>query len=102
MLLRRIYVFACACEWVLDICVNFIICHGLKKLVWYHYMPKEEIKNICLLILYIAIIGSLSLLWQIFPTQELNWGLLSCKQILYHQLFQPTHIFIQSKILLWD
>ena len=65
-------------------------------------MPKEEIRNICLLILYIAIIGSLSLLQQIFLTQELNRGLLHCRQILYHQLFKPTNIFIQSKILLWD
>lgn len=24
--------FACACEWVLGVCVNFIICHGLKKI----------------------------------------------------------------------
>ena len=28
-------------------------------------------------------VGSLSLLQQIFPTQELNWGLLHCRQILY-------------------
>ena len=28
-------------------------------------------------------VGSLSLLQQIFPTQELNWGLLNCKRILY-------------------
>ena len=27
---------------------------------------------------------SLSLLQGIFPTQELNWGLLHCRQILYH------------------
>ena len=31
-------------------------------------------------------VGSLSLLQWIFPTQELNWGLLHCRQILY-QLF---------------
>ena len=30
-------------------------------------------------------VGSLSLLQQIFLTQELNWGLLHCRQIL-HQL----------------
>ena len=30
-------------------------------------------------------VGSLSLLQQIFPTQELNWGLLHCRRIL-HQL----------------
>ena len=28
-------------------------------------------------------VGSLSLLQQIFPTQESNWGLLHCGQILY-------------------
>ena len=28
-------------------------------------------------------VGSLSLLQRIFPTQELNWGLLHCRQILY-------------------
>ena len=28
-------------------------------------------------------VGSLSLLWQIFPTQESNWGLLHCRWILY-------------------
>ena len=33
-------------------------------------------------------VGSLSLLQGIFPTQELNWGLLHCKQILY-QLMPP-------------
>ena len=32
--------------------------------------------------------GSLSLLQQIFPTQELNWGLLHCRWILY-QLSDP-------------
>ena len=29
-------------------------------------------------------VGSLLLLQVIFPTQELNWGLLHCRQILYH------------------
>ena len=29
-------------------------------------------------------VGSLSLLQWIFPTQELNWDLLHCRQILYH------------------
>ena len=28
-------------------------------------------------------VGSLSLLQEIFPTQESNWGLLHCRQILY-------------------
>ena len=35
-------------------------------------------------------VGSLSLLQQIFPTQELNQGLLHCRKILY-QLRQMTH-----------
>ena len=30
-------------------------------------------------------VGSLSLLQGIFPTQELNWGLLHCRRILYQQ-----------------
>ena len=30
-------------------------------------------------------VGSLSLLPQIFPTQELNWGLLYCRRILYQR-----------------
>ena len=29
-------------------------------------------------------VGSLSFLQEIFPTQELNWGLLHCRWILYH------------------
>ena len=33
-------------------------------------------------------VGSLSLLQQIFPTQELNWGLLHCRQILYQLSYQ--------------
>ena len=33
-------------------------------------------------------VGSLSLLQQIFPIQELNWGLLHCKQILYQLSYQ--------------
>ena len=32
--------------------------------------------------------GSLSLLQQIFPTQELNWDLLHCRQILYQLSYQ--------------
>ena len=34
-------------------------------------------------------VGSLSLL-QIFPTQELNWGLLHCRQILYQLSYQGS------------
>ena len=33
-------------------------------------------------------VGSLCLLHGIFPTQELNWGLLHCKQILYQLSYQ--------------
>ena len=35
-------------------------------------------------------VGSLSLLQQIFPTQELNWGLLHCRQILYQLSYQGS------------
>ena len=34
--------------------------------------------------------GSLSLLQGIFPTQELNWGLLHCRQILYQLSYQVS------------
>jgi len=33
-------------------------------------------------------VGSLSLLQWIFLTQELNWGLLHCRQIIYQQSYQ--------------
>ena len=36
--------------------------------------------------------GSLSLLQQIFLTQEWNWGLLHCRQILYQLSHQGSHI----------
>ena len=35
-------------------------------------------------------VGSLSLLQRIFPTQELNWGLLHCRQILYQLSYQGS------------
>ena len=35
--------------------------------------------------------GSLSLLQRIFPTQELNRGLLNCRQILYQLSYQESH-----------
>ena len=35
-------------------------------------------------------VGSLSLFQQIFPTQELNWGLGHCRQILYQLSFQGS------------
>ena len=36
-------------------------------------------------------VGSLSLLQQLFLTQELNWGLLYCKQILYQLRYQGSN-----------
>jgi len=39
-------------------------------------------------------VGSLSLLQEIFPTQELNWGLLYCGQILYQLSYQGSAIKI--------
>ena len=33
-------------------------------------------------------VGSLSLLQRIFPTQELNWGVLHCRRILYQPSYQ--------------
>ena len=35
-------------------------------------------------------VGSLSLLQGIFPTQELDWGLLHCRQILYQLSYQGS------------
>ena len=35
-------------------------------------------------------VGSLSFLQWIFPTQELNWGLLHCKQLLYQMSYQGS------------
>ena len=35
-------------------------------------------------------VGSLSLLWRIFLTHELNWGLLHCRQILYQMSYQGS------------
>ena len=35
-------------------------------------------------------VGSLSLLQRIIPTQESNWGLLYCRQILYQLSYQGS------------
>ena len=35
-------------------------------------------------------VGSLFLLQQLFPTQESNWGLLHCRQILYQLSYQGS------------
>ena len=37
-------------------------------------------------------VGSLSLLQQIFPTQESNWGLLHCRLILYQLSYEGSPI----------
>ena len=37
-------------------------------------------------------VGSLSLLQQIFSTQELNWGLLNCRRILYQLSYQGEEL----------
>ena len=38
-------------------------------------------------------VGSLALLQQIFPTQELNWGPLHCRQILYQLSFEGGPLY---------
>ena len=40
-------------------------------------------------------VGSLSLLQGIFPTQELSWGLLHCRRILYQLCYQGSPLCIQ-------
>ena len=40
-------------------------------------------------------VGNLSLLQRIFPTQESNWGLLQCRQILYQLSY---HTYKQSSL----
>ena len=37
-------------------------------------------------------VGSLSILQWIFPTQELNWGVLHCRQILYQLSYQESQM----------
>ena len=41
-------------------------------------------------------VGCLSLLQWIFPTQESNWGLLHCKQILYQLSYEGSPYFTLS------
>ena len=46
-------------------------------------------------------VGSLSLLQGIFPTQESNWGLLHCRQILYQLSYRgahPSHLKVQVQV----
>ena len=46
-------------------------------------------------------VDSLSFLQQIFPTQELNWGLLHCRWILYQLSYQGSLIKVFSKSYLF-
>ena len=46
-------------------------------------------------------VGSLSLLQQIFQTQELNWGLLHCRRILYQLSYQGSPLIIQEAFKRW-
>ena len=45
--------------------------------------------------------GSLSLLQGIFPTQESNWGLLHCRQILYQLSYQGNHMIYIYHIFMY-
>ena len=42
--------------------------------------------------------GSLSLCQGIFPTQELKWGLLHCRQILYQLRYQGSQLLILKSL----
>ena len=42
--------------------------------------------------------GSLSLLQWIFPTQESNWDLLHCRQILYQLSYQGIHFEVAGMV----
>ena len=60
--------------------------------------PPEKPKN--------SSVGTLSLLQGIFLTQELNWGFLYCRWILYPLSYQESHrmlnmplLYLQGKIL---
>ena len=46
--------------------------------------------------------GSLSLLQQIFPTQELNWSLLQCPQILYQLSYEGNWVDSLEKTLMLE
>ena len=45
-----------------------------------------------------ARVGSLSPLQQIFPTQELNQGLLHCRQILYQLSYQGSPLLTDDEV----
>ena len=55
--------------------------------------PQEKAKN--------TGVGSLSLLQWIFLTQELNWGLLPCRWILYQLDYRGKETATHSCILAW-
>ena len=44
-------------------------------------------------------VGSLSLLWEIFPTQELNRGPLYCQQILYQLHYQYQNPLVLKSLI---
>ena len=44
-------------------------------------------------------VGSLSLLQWIFPTQELNWGLMHCRQILHQLSYQGRPLQASGSLL---
>ena len=46
-------------------------------------------------------VGSLSLLQWIFPTQELNQGLLHCRQILCQLSYHGSPLFLKSQLIIW-
>ena len=46
-------------------------------------------------------VGSLSLLQGIFPIQELNWGLLHCRQILYQLSYQGSPVQPLNSLKIW-
>ena len=52
----------------------------------------EQSETLCSEILRVEslLLGSLSLLQVIFPTQESNWGLLHCRRILYQLSYEGT------------
>ena len=43
-------------------------------------------------------VGSLSLLQEIVPTQESNWGLLHCRQILYYLSYQGAPLCFACQV----
>ena len=51
--------------------------------------PQGKLKN--------TGVGSLSLLQQIFPIQELNWDLLHCRWILYQLNYQGSLVSIKAQ-----